>query len=380
MDMKSIEVSGKTVDEAIFKGLQQLEISIDEVEIQIIKQETKGILGFGAKPAIVRLVQKAAEEVAVPDFSELSRRYERGGGERGRRDSKPSERGDELKRKKTERPKQNKDCTGVGAAAPARRSPEKASERDFSNESKPATGEQNLRAKEQKQQRESVEGDNAQRTEKGAELQNGGDGTVKSTGPVNQDRKNERTRPAEWKPDNRSNNAASIGLEECEYSVKAAQDEPGAVFLAETVRLMGIEGELSAYADDEALMIRINSSAKGGLIGYRGETLDALQYITSLVTNKNRRESGYRRVTVDTEGYRKKREATLTGLARKVASQVRSSGRAKALEPMNPYERRILHSALQNNPHVSTHSEGEEPNRRVVVTPKRRGAGTRSRE
>ncbi len=380
MDMKSIEVSGKTVDEAIFKGLQQLEISIDEVEIQIIKQETKGILGFGAKPAIVRLVQKAAEEVAVPDFSELSRRYERGGGERGRRDSKPSERGDELKRKKTERPKQNKDCTGVGAAAPARRSPEKASERDFSNESKPATGEQNLRAKEQKQQRESVEGDNAQRTEKGAELQNGGDGTVKSTGPVNQDRKNERTRPAEWKPDNRSNNAASIGLEECEYSVKAAQDEPGAVFLAETVRLMGIEGELSAYADDEALMIRINSSAKGVLIGYRGETLDALQYITSLVTNKNRRESGYRRVTVDTEGYRKKREATLTGLARKVASQVRSSGRAKALEPMNPYERRILHSALQNNPHVSTHSEGEEPNRRVVVTPKRRGAGTRSRE
>lgn len=68
MDMKSIEVSGKTVDEAIFKGLQQLEISIDEVEIQIIKQETKGILGFGAKPAIVRLVQKAAEEVEVPDF------------------------------------------------------------------------------------------------------------------------------------------------------------------------------------------------------------------------------------------------------------------------------------------------------------------------
>ena len=118
----------------------------------------------------------------------------------------------------------------------------------------------------------------------------------------------------------------------------------------------------------------------GILIGRRGETLDALQYITSLVTNKNRRESGYRRVTVDTEGYRKKREATLTGLARKVASQVRSSGRAKALEPMNPYERRILHSALQNNPHVSTHSEGEEPNRRVVVTPKRRGTGTRSKE
>ena len=117
MDMKSIEVSGKTVDEAIFKGLQQLEISIDEVEIQIIKQETKGILGFGAKPAIVRLVQKAAEEVEVPDFSVLSRRDER-----GRRDSRPSERRDEPRRKEPERPKQNKGGTGADTAIPPRQS------------------------------------------------------------------------------------------------------------------------------------------------------------------------------------------------------------------------------------------------------------------
>lgn len=376
MDMKSIEVSGKTVDEAIFKGLQQLEISIDEVEIQIIKQETKGILGFGAKPAIVRLVQKAVEEVEVPDFSELSRRYERGGGRGG----KPSERRDETKRKETERPKQNKGGTGAGTAAPARQSPIKASERDLDNGPKPVKEEQNSRAEELKQQRESVPGDDTPRAVKSAELQNDGDGTVKSARPANQTRKNEGIGPAERKYDNGYGNAANIDPEEREYSVKAAQDEPGAAFLAETVRLMGIEGELSAYADDEALMIRINGGSKGVLIGYRGETLDALQYITSLVTNKNRRESGYRRVTVDTEGYRKKREATLTGLARKIASQVRASGRAKALEPMNPYERRILHSALQNNPHVSTHSEGEEPNRRVVVTPKRRGTGTRSRE
>lgn len=374
MDMKSIEVSGKTVDEAIFKGLQQLEISIDEVEIQIIKQETKGILGFGAKPAIVRLVQKAAEEVEVPDFSVLSRRDER-----GRRDSKPSERRDEPRRKEPERPKQNKGGTGADTAIPPRQSHPKAAERTLENAPNPA-GEQNVRPEERKQPRESVAQGNTQRAEKGAELQNSGDGAVKSVRPSGQDRKNERSRPANRKPESSFGNAANINPEEREYSVKAAQDEPGAVFLAETVRLMGIEGELSAYADEEALMIRINSSSKGVLIGYRGETLDALQYITSLVTNKNRRESGYRRVTVDTEGYRKKREATLTGLARKVASQVRSSGRAKALEPMNPYERRILHSALQNNPHVSTHSEGEEPNRRVVVTPKRRATGTRSKE
>ena len=367
MDMKSIEVSGKTVDEAIFKGLQQLEISIDEVEIQIIKQETKGILGFGAKPAIVRLVQKAAEEVEVPNFSELSRRDGR-----GRRESKPFERRDEPKGKGAESPKQNNGGMGADTAAPTRQSSQKASERTLENGPKPA-GEQNIRVEELKQQRESAAVDNTKRSEKSAELQNDRNETVRSVRPASQERKNERSRPLNRRPESGYGNAAAIDTQEREYSVKVAQDEPGAAFLAETVRLMGIEGELSAYADEEALMIRINSNSKGVLIGYRGETLDALQYITSLVTNKNRRESGYRRVTVDTEGYRKKREATLTGLAKKVASQVRSSGRSKALEPMNPYERRILHSALQNNPHVSTHSEGEEPNRRVVVTPKRRG-------
>ncbi|MBQ1520784.1 MAG: protein jag, partial [Clostridia bacterium] len=98
-----------------------------------------------------------------------------------------------------------------------------------------------------------------------------------------------------------------------------------------------------------------------------------------LVINKNRKTEGYTRVTLNTEEYREKREETLKRLARKVAAQVRATGRPRALEPMNPYERRVLHSALQNNPDVTTHSEGEEPNRRVIVTPKRRGGYNRSR-
>ena len=134
---------------------------------------------------------------------------------------------------------------------------------------------------------------------------------------------------------------------------------------------MGVEATLLLAQQEEGIRIRIDSATMGILIGHRGETLDALQYLTSLVVNRNRKEEGYTRVTLDTEDYRDKREETLTRLARKIASQVKASGRARTLEPMNPYERRVLHSALQNNPYVTTHSEGEEPNRRVVITPKR---------
>ena len=108
---------------------------------------------------------------------------------------------------------------------------------------------------------------------------------------------------------------------------------------------------------------------QGILIGHRGETLDALQYLTSLLVNKGGKD--YRRVTLDTEGYRAKREQTLINLANRMAAKVQRSGRRMVLEPMNPYERRILHATLQDNPHVTTHSEGEEPNRRVVIAPKR---------
>jgi len=122
------------------------------------------------------------------------------------------------------------------------------------------------------------------------------------------------------------------------------------------------------FADTpEALKFKIDSDTMGVLIGHRGETLDSLQYLTGLIVNRNREE--YRRVVLDTENYRNKREDTLVRLARKLAGQVRSTGKPLTLEPMNPYERRVLHATLQNNPYVSTHSTGEEPNRRVVIEP-----------
>ena len=115
----------------------------------------------------------------------------------------------------------------------------------------------------------------------------------------------------------------------------------------------------------------------GVLIGKRGQTLDSVQYLTSLVVNKG--NGPYVRVKVDTEDYRRRRKETLENLARNIASKVKRTRKPVFLEPMNPYERRIIHSALQNNPYVATHSEGEEPYRKVVVTLKNNNSSNRER-
>lgn len=124
------------------------------------------------------------------------------------------------------------------------------------------------------------------------------------------------------------------------------------------------------YDEDEKNMnIELSGDDMGVLIGKRGQTLDSLQYLVSLVVNKNLDE--YIRVKVDTENYRERRKETLENLAKNIAYKVKRNKRPVSLEPMNPYERRIIHSALQNDKYVTTHSEGDEPFRRVVVTLKR---------
>lgn len=125
--------------------------------------------------------------------------------------------------------------------------------------------------------------------------------------------------------------------------------------------------KVTTTIDDEgALSINMDGPNMGLLIGKRGQTLDSLQYLTNRVANKM--QDGYVRVKLDTEDYRRRRKQTLENLAKNIASKVKRTRRNVSLEPMNPYERRIIHSVLQADPAVSTHSEGEEPYRRVVVT------------
>ena len=134
---------------------------------------------------------------------------------------------------------------------------------------------------------------------------------------------------------------------------------------------MGIGVEIAAVYDESqrTLEVDLSGDEMGVLIGKRGQTLDSLQYLISLVVNKGMNE--YIRVKVDTENYRQRRKETLENLAKNIAYKVKRTRRPVSLEPMNPYERRIIHSALQNDRYVTTHSEGDEPFRRVVVTPKR---------
>ena len=136
-------------------------------------------------------------------------------------------------------------------------------------------------------------------------------------------------------------------------------------------KAMKIEATVkTSYDEAEKTMdIEINGDDMGMLIGKRGQTLDSLQYLVSLVVNKGSED--YIRVKVDTENYRARRKETLENLAKNISFKVKRTKRSVSLEPMNPYERRIIHSALQNDKYVTTHSEGEEPFRRVVITLKK---------
>lgn len=142
-------------------------------------------------------------------------------------------------------------------------------------------------------------------------------------------------------------------------------------FLNDVFKAMGIDVKSEITYDEESrnMDILFSGDEMGILIGKRGQTLDSLQYIISLVVNKE--SDSYIRVKVDTENYRERRKETLETLAKNIAYKVKRTRRSVSLEPMNPYERRIIHSALQNDKYVETHSEGEEPYRKVVVTMKR---------
>ena len=163
--------------------------------------------------------------------------------------------------------------------------------------------------------------------------------------------------------------------EEVKKETKLVEVQPQTIeavedFLKNTMKAMDMEVELKTEIDqDGALCVDMSGEHMGILIGKRGQTLDSLQYLANRVENKH--QEGYVRVKLDTENYRARREETLRHLAKNIAHKVKRNRRPVALEPMNPYERRIIHSALQSDPYVMTHSEGEEPFRKVVITLKK---------
>lgn len=280
--MRTMEFSGRTVDEAIFHGLQKMGVTIDQVDIVTVQNESKGIFGIGARQAVVRLTER--EIPVVPDFDAVNE--ERREQKQAARKNREEGRSDRREERRDRRPRE-----------------ERSDRREDRRDRKP--------------------------------------------------RENRQEKPAK---------------DETPYTLEKAQELESARFLQELLEKMQVNGTVKAFENEEGIRLTIDSDTDGLLIGRRGETLDAIQYIVSLYENRNRQED-YRRVSVDTEGYRARREDTLRKLARRNALKVYKTGRPMAMEPMNPYERRIIHGALQSFRGVTTHSEGEEPNRRVVIEP-----------
>ena len=312
--MKCIEVTGKTVKDAIAKGVAELGCDSSDVDIQVIEMGSPGLFGMFGKPAKVRLTMKESKadlDLEMPVFS---------------LDQPSGKRRDEGKRKEKSA-KADKPAKAENAEKPAKAEPEEKPEEPVKTEEKPRP--------EKKKRREP-------KPQKAAETENTEPAEVKVEPVV--------TEPFVATPEEQLTDTAKNARE----------------FLSGLTERMGVPAEIAVSETEEQLRMVLSGENMSILIGRRGETLDAIQYLTSL--NVNRTREDYLRVSLDTENYRAKREEALRKLAVRMAGRCKKSGRRVALEPMNPYERRILHSALQADPDVTTHSEGEEPYRRVIIT------------
>ena len=184
------------------------------------------------------------------------------------------------------------------------------------------------------------------------------------------DNRNSRPRPENREPRQRDDvSGPSItNIRIRPENMQDVAEGPALDFLREITEKMGLELAVKAMENEECIYFDISGKDSGSIIGKRGQTLDSIQYLTSLVVNKD--SAKYTRVIVDAENYRQKRERTLEQLANRLADKVRRTGKSVRLEPMNPYERKVIHATLQKNPAVTTRSEGEEPYRRVIIEQK----------
>ncbi len=298
--MDFIESKGKTVDEAVFSGLVKMDLSIDEVDIEIL-DEGGGLF----KSAKVRLTKKPEEKITpfVPD--------------------KPLD--EEFPRPRPERRDDRRDHDRRHDGRRDDR-PERRENRDRSDDRR------NHDSRDRRDDRRGGEHRSGERRDYG-------------------------------RRDDRRRGGMEIGIPADFVAQEPTNDAEK--FLLGLFQRMNMGVVIKSGTEDGMMKLDLSGRGMGLLIGRRGETLDALQYLTSLVVNNGKAD--YTKIMLDTEDYRKKREDTLKRLAARLADKVQKSGKRVVLEPMNPYERRILHATLQDYDKVYTYSEGEDPFRSVVV-------------
>ena len=308
---ESIRVSGKTVNDAILNAAIELNTTSDNIEYTVIEHESRGFLGIGAKDAVIEAsVRREGEKPQSPEASASeARQSEKDAVERAEEKSVP-------------KAEQSEQISGTAGGENEAQMTGMASKPDSLGQDE-STG--------------------AAAASKAVSM------------PENEESYESRRE--------RRNSDIKV-LDDPSEAIERAE-----TFLKNVFSSMGMTVNLSSSYDGECLNVSMEGDEMGLLIGKRGQTLDSLQYLTSLVVNKGK--PYYVRVKLDTENYRERRKATLENLAKNIAMKVKKTRQPVYLEPMNPYERRIIHSALQGDPFVTTHSEGEEPDRKVVVTLKK---------
>ncbi|MBQ7703457.1 MAG: protein jag [Firmicutes bacterium] len=287
---------GRDVDEAVKLALDDLGLTVDDVDVTVLEEPSRGFFGIGSKLAKVRVEKK-----------------------------KPP--------KKEEAHIQTRPDLVIPI--------EEARARDAANREKMA-----------------AEGKGAEEPRE----------TRREKRPKNGNKRNNRKEHSD-----RSANAEVMAAEagetiiasEPEENLRVLEDHPAISFLRDLIKEMGLEADVTGKMGEEALYLNIQGKDSGTIIGKRGQTLDAVQYLTSLVVNKD--QNKYMRVVVDAENYRAKRERTLEALSHRLANKVVKGRKPIRLEPMNPYERKVIHATLQSHPKVTTRSVGEDPYRRVVI-------------
>lgn len=338
--MRSIESTGKTVEEAVQAGLGKLGLELSDVTISVIEEGSKGFFGlFGAKPAKVRITERDQE----PDI-DMSQILRPGASTRvSTIADKPRQPKPQAKPQPAAQPKpapqpvkpQTQTAPVQAKPAPALAKPQTPAQ------AKPAP----VQPKPQQPKPQ----------------------TAKPAQPKPQQPKPPRApRPAQPRTEIARPAIPDGPLPDQDPATLSELGRRAYEYLDKLTKLMGVPVKIYVAEAEGSMSISMMGDTLGILIGRRGDTLDALQYLTSLEVNRDRDE--YVRVSLDTEHYRAKREESLTRLAARMADRAVKTGRKVVLEPMNPYERRVLHATLQEHPYVQTHSEGDEPNRRVVIT------------
>ena len=384
MSQEYIEITEKTVSEAITAACQKLAVPSERIEYEVIDPGKTGFLGIGARPAKIRArVKQGMEDSAEFDTSAIISDVLKGKDDKKKApDQRPKEkRKEERKDNKKKESNKNSEKTAAKKTLVKEEAAETASaavKEETASEEKKSSAEAAAGKAEKTETPESgfsgKKGSGRKdSSEKSYEKGSKGRGRRRQRrndrdeySAASRDHEQERSTAAESHSAPKKKSAVPVLTDEQVVEIKQRAE----TFLTDVFQAMDLDANVSSSYDRETGMLTIDMKGEnmGVLIGKRGQTLDSLQYLVSLVVNKG--IDGYIHVKADTENYRERRKKTLENLAKNIASKVKRNRTSVALEPMNPYERRIIHSALQGDRYVTTYSEGEEPYRKVIVTMK----------